>query len=120
MTLFLLLMSNVFSGCTDDQIFETEMVPVGGDVRLSCPRKSSGSLFWIRQVSGNLPEIAVKSFSFYNDRRIKTTKEPGTFVLHIKEAQLSDTGLYYCMKSHGENVTFLNGTYLRVEGKYIP
>ncbi|XP_039669688.1 uncharacterized protein LOC120566986 [Perca fluviatilis] len=112
---YLLLMLRV-GRCTDDQIFETRTVGVGGDVRLTCPRKSTGSLFWIRLVSGEFPKVLGKTFSFESDPRITATEEPGTFVLHIAKARLSDTAVYYCMRIHQHNFTFLKGADLRVEG----
>ncbi|XP_028446016.1 uncharacterized protein LOC114563361 [Perca flavescens] len=112
---YLLLMLRV-GRCTDDQIFETRTVGVGGDVRLTCTRKSTGILFWIRLVSGEFPKVLGKTFSFESDPRITATEEPGTFVLHITKARLSDTAVYYCMRIHQHNFTFLKGAVLRVEG----
>ncbi|XP_068447913.1 signal-regulatory protein beta-2-like [Clinocottus analis] len=43
-------------------------------------------------------------------------QEPGTFLLHIREAKLSDAGLYYCLQIDGVEMTFLNGTFLRIGG----
>uniref|UniRef100_A0A8D0AL95 Ig-like domain-containing protein n=1 Tax=Sander lucioperca TaxID=283035 RepID=A0A8D0AL95_SANLU len=97
-------------------IFETRTVGVGGDVRLTCTRKSTGSLFWIRLVSGEFPKVLGKTFSFESDPRITATEEPGTFVLHIAKARLRDTAVYYCMQIHQQNFTFLKGADLRVEG----
>ncbi|XP_035857096.1 signal-regulatory protein beta-2-like isoform X3 [Sander lucioperca] len=112
---YLLLMLRV-GRCTDDQIFENRTVGVGGDVRLTCTRESTGSLFWIRLVSGEFPKVLGKTFSFESDPRITATEEPRTFVLHIAKARLSDTAVYYCMKIHRQNFTFLKGADLRVEG----
>ncbi|XP_038554911.1 uncharacterized protein LOC119888428 [Micropterus salmoides] len=112
---YLLLMFRV-GRCTDDPIFETKIVAVGDYVKLTCTRKGTGSMFWIRLVSGNFPEVVGKTFSFEGvERHIKTKEEPGTFVLHITEAKLSDTAVYVCMKIHQQNFTFLNGTDLKVE-----
>uniref|UniRef100_A0A8D0ATD4 Ig-like domain-containing protein n=1 Tax=Sander lucioperca TaxID=283035 RepID=A0A8D0ATD4_SANLU len=101
----------IIRGCTDDQIFENRTVGVGGDVRLTCTRESTGSLFWIRLVSGEFPKVLGKTFSFESDPRITATEEPRTFVLHIAKARLSDTAVYYCMKIHRQNFTFLKGFY---------
>ncbi|XP_047196532.1 uncharacterized protein LOC124852083 isoform X4 [Hippoglossus stenolepis] len=63
------------------------------------------------------PEVLVKTNGFVTlDPRITARKEPGTFVLHITEAKQSDTAVYYCMKIHLQNLTFLKGTDLRVQG----
>ncbi|XP_071314409.1 uncharacterized protein [Trachinotus anak] len=104
-------------GSADKWIFETKSVRVGDNVTLTCTRKASGSLFWIRLVSGNFPEVLGKTYSLKTvHRHITTTEEPETFVLRIAKAELSDAALYYCMKTYQQSVTFLNGTDLRVKG----
>ncbi|XP_036932373.1 signal-regulatory protein beta-2-like isoform X1 [Acanthopagrus latus] len=110
--------------CTDDLNFEMKTVDVGDDVTLTCARQKSWlstKLFWIRLVSGNMPELlgGTHSFDFYGvDKtpRITAKQGNGTFLLHISEAQLSDTGLYYCLKQKQLNMTFLEGTFLRIQG----
>uniref|UniRef100_A0A7N8XAS9 Uncharacterized LOC113144082 n=1 Tax=Mastacembelus armatus TaxID=205130 RepID=A0A7N8XAS9_9TELE len=106
---------NVFTGCTDDQNFETKTIHVGDDVNLTCPRESSGTLFWIRLVSGNFPKILGKTFDIDTDSRITASEEPRIFVLHITKAELSDTGVYYCLKTQQQTFIFLKGTELRVK-----
>ncbi|XP_042274188.1 uncharacterized protein LOC121901461 [Thunnus maccoyii] len=121
---YILLMLRV-GRCADDQIFVTKTVDVGDDVTLTCIRQKAESgattLFWIRLVSGNVPEFLGGTFAFDYDgvdktTRITTKQEPGTFVLHINKAKLSDTGLYYCIKVDLLNMTLLKGTFLRIEG----
>ncbi|XP_059201708.1 uncharacterized protein LOC131981455 [Centropristis striata] len=112
---YLLLMLSV-GRCELDQIFDTQTVGVGDDVALKCARESSGSLFWFRLVSGDLPKVLGKTFSFETDPRITATEEPGFFVLLIKEAKLSDAAVYFCMKKYKNNFTFLKGIDLRVKG----
>ncbi|XP_068571639.1 uncharacterized protein [Cebidichthys violaceus] len=114
MIVFYLLLILRVGQCTD-QIIETRTVGVGTDVNLSCTRESSGSLFWIRVVSGNFPQFLGKTFSLNSDPHITVTAEPGTFVLRIKKAKTSDTAVYYCMKTSQKNLTFLKATDLRVE-----
>ncbi|XP_062282199.1 uncharacterized protein LOC133986396 [Scomber scombrus] len=110
------------AGCADDKIFVTETVGVGDDVTLTCTRPTkTTTLFWIRLVAGNLPEFLGGTYSFAHDGvnktpRITTKQEPGTFVLHINKAELSDTGLYYCINVAELNMTLLKGTFLRIEG----
>lgn len=88
-------------------------------MKLTCPRDNLGSLFWIRLVPGNLPEVLGRTFSFDSvDPRIKATEETLTFVLRINKAKRSDTGLYYCVKTR-QKLTFLKGIDLRVKGKYV-
>uniref|UniRef100_A0A4W6FCW6 Ig-like domain-containing protein n=1 Tax=Lates calcarifer TaxID=8187 RepID=A0A4W6FCW6_LATCA len=115
---FFIPLFNVFSGCTGKQI-ETKTVRVGDDVHLTCPRIGSGTLFWIRLVSGNLPKILGKTYSYEPDPRITATEGHGTFDLHIGKAKLSDAAVYYCVKTQQGELIFLEGTDLRVEGKYI-
>ena len=102
-------------------------VEVGDDVTLTCARHdsllSTFNLFWIRLVSGNMPELLGGTHSFDFDgvdktSRITAKQGDGTFLLHISEAQLSDTGLYYCLKQKQLNMTFLEGTFLRIQGKH--
>uniref|UniRef100_A0A3Q0QW20 Ig-like domain-containing protein n=1 Tax=Amphilophus citrinellus TaxID=61819 RepID=A0A3Q0QW20_AMPCI len=108
----------VFFCCSDEQIFETKTVRVGENINLTCTRRDVGTLFWIKLVSGKFPKILGRSFSSQSDdQHIRTGTEPGTFVLYITKAQQSDTGVYICMKTANRDLTFLNGIYLKVEGK---
>ncbi|XP_030252042.1 uncharacterized protein LOC115568676 [Sparus aurata] len=110
--------------CTDDLNFEMKTVDVGDDVTLTCARHDSWlstQLFWIRLVSGNMPELLGGTYSFDYDGvnktpRITAKQGDGTFLLHISEAQLSDTGLYYCLKQKQLDMTFMEGTFLRIQG----
>lgn len=121
-------MSLIFSGCTDGQIFETKTVGVGQEVTLTCDRDKSiqGNLFWIRIVSGNSPDFLGRTSYFDSSDNVKsmiphiTAKQgPGTFLLHIRKPELSDAGLYYCLKVKDLfDLTFLKGTFLRIGGKY--
>lgn len=116
----------LFSGCTDDHIFETKTFDVGHDVTLTCTRQKSWTqthLFWIRLVSGTFPEILGGTLSYDYEGvsvtgHIAAKQEPGKFVLNINKAQLSDTAVYYCVKVKRLNMTFLKGIFLRVKGKY--
>ncbi|XP_070818300.1 uncharacterized protein [Chaetodon trifascialis] len=109
---------------TDDQIFETRTVDFGQNVTLTCERSTSWAstqLFWIRLVSGNLPEILGGTFNFdyvgvINTGHITAKQEPGTFILHISETKLSDTGVYYCLKVKHLHMALLKGTFLRIKG----
>ncbi|KAM6923421.1 signal-regulatory protein beta-2-like [Xenentodon cancila] len=111
--------------CTDDYKFETKTVSVGQNVTLTCSRRTSSltqdSLYWIRLVSGNSPEFLGGTFTFDYDGvnvtpHITAKQEPQTFILHINEASLSDTGLYFCIKVQTLNMMFLRGEYLSVKG----
>ncbi|XP_034546295.1 uncharacterized protein LOC117817652 [Notolabrus celidotus] len=83
---------------------------------MECKREGSGSLFWIRIHSGKFPEYLGKSYSLPSlDTHIKTSEHTGAFVLHITKAKLGDTGLYFCMKTTQQNLTFLKGTNLTVK-----
>ncbi|XP_078025594.1 uncharacterized protein LOC117260855 [Epinephelus lanceolatus] len=119
---YLLLMLRV-GRCTDDHVFETTTVEVGDDVTLNCTRQTSESrvtLFWIRLVSGKLPEFLGGTYAFdYEDvnktPHITAKQEPGSFILHIHETKLSDTGLYYCLKVKRLNMTLSKSALLRVK-----
>uniref|UniRef100_UPI0037E795E2 signal-regulatory protein beta-2-like n=1 Tax=Semicossyphus pulcher TaxID=241346 RepID=UPI0037E795E2 len=112
-------------GCTNDQTFETKTVGAGDNVKLTCPRDTSWiktQLFWIRLVSGALPEVLGGTFNFDSNKvnkspRITAKQEPGTFVLIISKTQLSDSGLYFCVKQTTLKMTLLKGTFLTVKGR---
>ncbi|XP_044061706.1 uncharacterized protein LOC122880526 isoform X2 [Siniperca chuatsi] len=118
---YLLLMLRV-GRCTDDQNLVT--VTVGQDVTLTCARQTSlyqETLFWIRLVSGNLPEVLGTTFNFdYDDvkktPRFTAKQEPGSFLLNISTTKLSDTGVYYCIKVNQLDMKFVKGTFLRIKG----
>uniref|UniRef100_A0A3Q3AFG5 Ig-like domain-containing protein n=1 Tax=Kryptolebias marmoratus TaxID=37003 RepID=A0A3Q3AFG5_KRYMA len=105
------------SECTKDQNFSTKTVDVGEDVTLTCSRRSnkSGSLFWIKLVPGNLPEVLGATYTF-NHSIVKETLHfklnhgPETFVLQIYQIKLSDTAFYYC-----EEVIDLQKTVLNIK-----
>lgn len=83
---------------------------------LKCPCKSFQSVYWIRLIPGNLPEVLGKALNSMGvDSRIRTTDESGAFFLRIKKTKLSDTGVYFCMQMQ-KILTFLKGADLRVEG----
>ncbi|XP_027141806.1 uncharacterized protein LOC109138840 isoform X3 [Larimichthys crocea] len=116
--LYFMLMLSV-GRCADDQIFETMTVGVGEYVTLKCPCKSFQSLFWIRLIPGNLPEVLGKALNSMGvDSHIRTTDESGAFFLRIKKTKLSDTGVYFCVQM--QNIlTFLKGADLKVEERNI-
>ncbi|XP_075959710.1 uncharacterized protein LOC142962913 [Anarhichas minor] len=122
MIVFYLLLILRVGRCTDDLIIETKSV--GQDVTLTCVRNTSlktATLFWIRLVSGNLPEFFKGTFTFdyiedNTTHRITTKQGPGTFLLHINQAKLSDTGVYYCLRVNRLDVILLKGTFLRIGG----
>ncbi|XP_038555740.1 uncharacterized protein LOC119888987 isoform X2 [Micropterus salmoides] len=108
--------------CIDDQSFVTKTVGVGEDVTLICSRQSrlAGILFWIRLAPGSFPEILGATYTFDNayvnkTPRITAKQEPGTFVLHMTQTELSDTAFYYCEQVVELQTTFLSKTFLRVK-----
>ncbi|XP_078145361.1 signal-regulatory protein beta-2-like [Centroberyx gerrardi] len=111
--------------CTDDQIFVTKTAHVGETVTLTCIRDNflhSGTLFWIRLVAGNLPEVLGATFTFDYDAvnetpRITAKQEPGQFVLHITKTKTIDTAFYYCIRVEQRSMRFLNATFLRIKGQ---
>uniref|UniRef100_A0A665WDF8 Ig-like domain-containing protein n=1 Tax=Echeneis naucrates TaxID=173247 RepID=A0A665WDF8_ECHNA len=108
----------------DDLIFETKTAGVGEDVQLTCPRHISdynANFFWIRLVSGNMPELLGRTYLFHNDGtkktpRITAKEEPETFPLKISKADQSDTGLYYCVKVVQLDLEVIKGTFLKIKG----
>ncbi|XP_041800551.1 signal-regulatory protein beta-2-like [Chelmon rostratus] len=118
---YLLLMLRV-GRCSDDQNFVTKTI--GQSATLTCTHQRSQdveTLFWIKLVAGNLPDILGKASSF-DEKNVKEIshmilkQEPGRFVLNITETRLTDTAFYYCLKSRRFSITFLKGVFLRVEG----
>ncbi|XP_034454870.1 uncharacterized protein LOC117769834 [Hippoglossus hippoglossus] len=108
-----------------DQIFETKTVDVGDDVKLTCSRQksifTSPKLFWIRLVSGNLPEFLGGTHSHDHPSVKKTPhftvkQEPGSFVLYINKTEPSDAGVYYCIEQETLDMKLLNGTFLKIKG----
>ncbi|XP_041800490.1 signal-regulatory protein beta-2-like [Chelmon rostratus] len=110
--------------CTDDQMFETMTVDFGQNVTLTCDRQTSWTstqLFWMRLISGNLPEflggtVTIDFNGVTTTGHITSKQGPGTFILHISQAKLSDTGVYFCVKVKQVDMTVLKGTFLRIKG----
>uniref|UniRef100_A0A672ZQY9 Ig-like domain-containing protein n=1 Tax=Sphaeramia orbicularis TaxID=375764 RepID=A0A672ZQY9_9TELE len=114
-------------GCNNNNhIFETKTVGVGENVALTCDRQNSllaSYMFWIRLVSGEVPEILGSTLSLdlglNSDvqHHFTAKQEPGAFVLYITKTQLTDTAAYYCIKTREHSMEFLSGTFLRIKGK---
>ncbi|KAK2848676.1 hypothetical protein Q5P01_008510 [Channa striata] len=117
LVIFHLLLLLKVGRCTEAPTFETKIVRVGDDVNLTCTRRNTGSLFWIRLVSGHFPQVLGKTSSILEtvDHRITVTKSTETFDLHITRAQLSDAAVYICLQTPKQDLLFLKGTDLRVE-----
>ncbi|XP_062250064.1 uncharacterized protein LOC133959018 [Platichthys flesus] len=107
-----------------DQIFQTKTVDVGHEVKLTCRRQKTdftAMLFWIRFVSGNLPEFLGGTY-YYDHTGVNKTphftvkQEPGSFVLYINKAEPSDAGVYYCMEQLNLDMKLLIGTFLKITG----
>ncbi|XP_007550335.2 uncharacterized protein LOC103136839 [Poecilia formosa] len=103
--------------------FVITTIAVGETATFSCERHSSGavgSLFWIKLIPGKMPDILGSTFTFNYPKsntysRISTKQEPGSFVLHLARRRLSDTAFYFCLRTQKHNLTFLNGTLLRIK-----
>ncbi|XP_030595564.1 signal-regulatory protein beta-2-like [Archocentrus centrarchus] len=122
--IFYILLSFGVGRSTDELFFGTKSLGIGDDVTLTCPRLTSeleATLYWIRIVSGNLPEFLGGTFTFdyggVNKTPHITAKQgPGTFTLEISQAKLNDSGLYYCIKVDQLDMEFLNATFLKING----
>uniref|UniRef100_A0A672IR15 Ig-like domain-containing protein n=1 Tax=Salarias fasciatus TaxID=181472 RepID=A0A672IR15_SALFA len=112
------------SDSTDDQTFETKPVAAQQNVTLECPREKllrSDKLYWIRIISGHQPEFLGRTTvlddeGVHKTPHFTTKQESRTLNLHIHQTQISDTGLYYCIRTNQDFLTFLRGVFLRVEG----
>lgn len=101
----------------------TSTVGVGEDVTLTCSYNITRTIenyFWIK-LFGNMPVVLGRANNFNyvdesNVSRITTQQEPGRFFLNIPNTELSDTGFYYCLKSHNYRITFITGVFLRIKG----
>ncbi|XP_034037265.1 uncharacterized protein LOC117520071 [Thalassophryne amazonica] len=111
--------------CSDDQMFERKTVSVGENVTLTCniiTKITLNSLFWIRLVSGNVPEVVGATFSFEHEGHdnkmphITAKVKNELFILKITEANHSDTGLYYCTVVQQLDMKFMKGILLKVKG----
>lgn len=100
-------------GCKDYPFIETKHVDVGDHVKMTCPRRDAGDIFWMRTDSGNLPEIFEETKNLYP--HIKVKKDPGILLLQITEARLNDSGFYFCLRKYQDNLTYLNLTSLTVK-----
>uniref|UniRef100_A0A672INA2 Ig-like domain-containing protein n=1 Tax=Salarias fasciatus TaxID=181472 RepID=A0A672INA2_SALFA len=94
--------------------FEIKSVVPQQNVTLTCPRTFTykENMYWIRIISGHHPEFLGKTIGFdssevHQTSRFTTKQGPGTFVLHINQTQMTDTGLYYCIQTSWTNLTFL-------------
>ena len=65
----------MFSGCIDELSFETKTVRIGDHFNLTCIRRFSGTLLWIRVVPGMLPDVLGKCGFVTVDPRITATIE---------------------------------------------
>ncbi|XP_029972993.1 uncharacterized protein LOC115406848 isoform X5 [Salarias fasciatus] len=109
---------------TDDQTFETKSVAAQQHATLECPREkllNSDKLYWIRIISGHQPELLGRTTVLDDERVHKTPhfttkQENEIFILHIHQTQINDTGLYYCIRTSWDSITFLRGVFLNVEG----
>lgn len=105
------------TGCTNDKTIVTMTETVGTTVTLKCPRTTGELLFWIRAVPGTLPELLGQlSNQEHDGPHFKTRPETRSFVLVIKKASETDTGLYLCTKK-GKTWSFLMRVDLTIAGK---
>ncbi|XP_029973283.1 uncharacterized protein LOC115407062 [Salarias fasciatus] len=78
-------------------------------------------IFWFRIISGHKPEFLGGTYGFdyegvHQSPHFTTKQEPGTFILYINQTQISDTGLYYCIRTETLQMTFRRRVFLKIEG----
>ncbi|XP_029369088.1 uncharacterized protein LOC115050383 [Echeneis naucrates] len=121
--LFCIILVFTSGRCREDRDILQKHVSVGADVTLTCNYHNNmsnpGSLYWIRHVPGNLPEVLGATYTFgglniNNTPRFIATIGSGTYVLRISNTQLSDTAFYYCEIVLELQKTYGNFTFLRV------
>ncbi|XP_043982756.1 uncharacterized protein LOC122836863 isoform X2 [Gambusia affinis] len=113
MLLIYLLLMLKDGRCKDHPIIETQTVNVGGLVKMTCSRRSAGEIIWMRIDSGNSAENLANTGNMYP--HIEFDIGVGIWVLKIKNASLNDSGIYFCLRKHQGNKTFMKLTYLTVK-----
>ncbi|XP_024859935.1 uncharacterized protein LOC112450266 [Kryptolebias marmoratus] len=100
--------------CADDGNIDTKIIHVGDQVKMTCPRRSAGNIFWMRIVFGNSSENLEKpSVGLYS--HIIVAPGAGTLELKITKATKNDSAIYLCVRNYQKNTTYLKATYLRVK-----
>uniref|UniRef100_A0A8C5NBY8 Immunoglobulin domain-containing protein n=1 Tax=Gouania willdenowi TaxID=441366 RepID=A0A8C5NBY8_GOUWI len=95
---------------------QNKTVHVKQDVELPCASKKSSNVIWITIISGHLPEFLDGTDFVARSNRISAKQESGTSVLHIREAKLDDTGLYYCVINDWRRWKIVTGHFVKVKG----
>uniref|UniRef100_A0A3Q2DDU7 Ig-like domain-containing protein n=1 Tax=Cyprinodon variegatus TaxID=28743 RepID=A0A3Q2DDU7_CYPVA len=113
----------LFLDLTSGYNFVVKTANARENVTMKCPRSpstQSKSLFWVKFSSVKWPEFLGQTITLDYDKVTKTRhltskQEEGTFILHIKETQQNDTGLYYCIKVEADlKLIFVNGIFLKI------
>ncbi|XP_028316014.1 uncharacterized protein LOC114471417 isoform X2 [Gouania willdenowi] len=94
---------------------QNKTVHVKQDVELPCASKKSSNVIWITIISGHLPEFLDGTDFVARSNRISAKQESGTSVLHIREAKLDDTGLYYCVINDWRRWKIVTGHFVKVK-----
>ncbi|XP_038163344.1 uncharacterized protein LOC119798078 [Cyprinodon tularosa] len=125
LVMFYLLLLLRGSYLTSGYSFVVKTANARENVTMKCPRSpstQSKSLFWVKFSSVKWPEFLGQTITLDYDKVTKTRhltskQEEGTFILHIKETQQNDTGLYYCIKVEADlKLIFVNGIFLKING----
>uniref|UniRef100_A0A4W6F9B7 Ig-like domain-containing protein n=1 Tax=Lates calcarifer TaxID=8187 RepID=A0A4W6F9B7_LATCA len=113
------------------QQISVNVVEVGGNVTLQCQiSEKEGQFFnWYRQTPGYMIQTVAKGTyskqtltGQFDNSRFKVTEGEAEYLLTINNVTKEDEATYFCQSGAAYSQSFVNGTYLAVNGKlcYFP